>query len=50
MPPKATAKINGKVIAESDEYETVEGNIYVRDLLQLPRAVTSLISKISSYS
>ncbi|KAH0606005.1 uncharacterized protein H6S33_004462 [Morchella sextelata] len=28
MPPKATAKINGKVIAESDEYETVEGNIY----------------------
>jgi len=28
MLPKATAKINGKVIAESDNYTTVEGNIY----------------------
>jgi len=26
--PTATAKINGKVIASSDNYETVEGNIY----------------------
>lgn len=26
--PTATAKINGKVIASSDTYETVEGNIY----------------------
>jgi uncharacterized protein (DUF427 family) len=24
----ATAKWNGKIIAESDEYETVEGNVY----------------------
>lgn len=35
MPPKATAKINGKVIAESDQYETVEGNIYVSIILLL---------------
>jgi Domain of unknown function (DUF427) len=29
MLPTATAKINGTVIAQSDIYETVEGNIYV---------------------
>ncbi|KAL0632603.1 hypothetical protein Q9L58_008493 [Maublancomyces gigas] len=28
MPPKATAKVYGKVIAESDQYTSVEGNIY----------------------
>jgi uncharacterized protein (DUF427 family) len=27
--PRATATFNGKVIAEADHYETVEGNIYV---------------------
>ncbi len=27
--PHATAKVNGTTIAESDSYETVEGNIYV---------------------
>jgi uncharacterized protein (DUF427 family) len=26
--PHATAKVNGTTIAESDSYETVEGNIY----------------------
>lgn len=26
--PKATAKVNGVVVAESDNYEFVEGNIY----------------------
>ena len=26
--PTATAKVNGKVIASADSYETVEGNIY----------------------
>lgn len=29
MPPTATVKVNGTVIAKSDIYETVEGNIYV---------------------
>lgn len=28
MPPTATVKVNGTVIAKSDIYETVEGNIY----------------------
>lgn len=32
----ATATLNGKVIAEAESYQTVEGNIYVR-LLNLPR-------------
>lgn len=27
---KATAVVSGRTIAETDEYETVEGNIYVR--------------------
>ena len=26
----ATATLNGKVIAEADNFQTVEGNIYVR--------------------
>ena len=26
--PTATAKVNGKVIASADNYQTVEGNIY----------------------
>ncbi|PWW72226.1 DUF427 domain protein [Tuber magnatum] len=29
MLPTATVKVNGTVIARSDTYETVEGNIYV---------------------
>lgn len=28
--PTARAKINGVVVAESDTWETVEGNVYVR--------------------
>ena len=28
--PHATATFNGKVIAEADKWEYVEGNIYVR--------------------
>lgn len=39
MPPKATAKINGKVIAESDQYATVEGNIYVSPVIRYPAVV-----------
>jgi hypothetical protein len=31
--PHATAKVNGKTIAETDEYEVVEGNIYVSQFL-----------------
>jgi len=27
---KATATVSGRTIAETDEYEVVEGNIYVR--------------------
>jgi hypothetical protein len=27
---KATAKVSGRTIAEADEYEIVEGNVYVR--------------------
>jgi len=27
--PHATATLNGKVIADADKWETVEGNIYV---------------------
>lgn len=27
--PHATATLNGKVIAEADKWETVEGNVYV---------------------
>jgi hypothetical protein len=27
---KATAVVSGRTIAETDEYETVEGNVYVR--------------------
>lgn len=32
---KATATVSGRTIAETDEYEVVEGNIYVRCLLAL---------------
>jgi len=28
MPPTAVAKVNGTVVAESDLYEKIEGNIY----------------------
>ena len=28
--PHATATFNGKIIAETDKWEFVEGNIYVR--------------------
>ena len=28
--PKATATVNGHTVAETDSYELVEGNIYVR--------------------
>jgi hypothetical protein len=27
---KATATVSGRIIAETDEYEEVEGNVYVR--------------------
>lgn len=30
--PHATATFNGKVIAEADKWESVEGNVYVRTL------------------
>jgi hypothetical protein len=29
---KATATVSGRKLAETDEYEIVEGNIYVRGL------------------
>lgn len=29
--PHAKAVVEGRTIAETDEYEVVEGNIYVRD-------------------
>jgi len=32
---KATATVSGRTIAETDEYEVVEGNIYVCCLLTL---------------
>jgi hypothetical protein len=32
---KATATVSGRTIAETDEYEVVEGNIYVHPLLAL---------------
>jgi len=32
MTGTAVAKVNGVVVAETDDYETVEGNIYVRFL------------------
>jgi hypothetical protein len=30
--PHAVAQVNGTVIAESDSWEVVEGNVYVRHL------------------
>jgi hypothetical protein len=30
MKGKATATVSGRTIAETDEYEVVEGNVYVR--------------------
>lgn len=53
MLPKATAKVNGVVIAESDQYTTVEGNIYVRKLASPAASATltiefSLLCSVSS--
>ena len=31
--PSATATFNGKVIAKADSWETVEGNVYVNELI-----------------
>ena len=31
--PSATATFNGKVIAKTDNWETVEGNVYVSELI-----------------
>lgn len=36
---KATATVSGRTIAETDEYEVVEGNVYVR-LSYSPTKVT----------
>lgn len=38
--PHATATFNGQVVAESDTYQTVEGNIYVR----IPQFTSDLFS------
>ncbi|KAG8532790.1 uncharacterized protein KY384_002668 [Bacidia gigantensis] len=34
--PHATATFNGKVIAETDSYEFVEGNVYYRSPREVP--------------
>lgn len=31
--PHAKAEVAGRVIAETDKYEVVEGNIYVRSII-----------------
>lgn len=40
MSRHATATLNGKVVAEADQWETVEGNIYVSLAEINPVAVT----------
>ena len=43
--PHATATLNGKVIADADKWETVEGNIYVSKIYG-----ESLIKLILTYT
>lgn len=45
--PHATATFNGQVIAETDTWENVEGNIYVRMNTLYPR-MTILTEKVPS--
>ena len=39
--PTATARVNGKVIASSDTYQTVEGNIYFPPNAVLDKSILS---------
>lgn len=41
---KAIATVAGRTIAETDEYEVVEGNIYVRCQLVLPLTYADLVA------
>lgn len=41
---KAIATVSGRTIAETDEYEVVEGNIYVRCPLAFQLTLTDLVS------
>jgi hypothetical protein len=57
---KAIATVSGRTIAETDEYEVVEGNIYVRcplasqltliDLISVPTFVSSGVDDCETWS
>jgi uncharacterized protein (DUF427 family) len=49
--PHATASVNGVVVAQTDQWEVVDGNIYVRPTCTLyPASLPSIITWISSKS
>jgi hypothetical protein len=48
--PKATATVNGHTVAETDSYELIEGNIYVRALVPIPFSLSYPLSCPLSYT